>query len=341
MKTGILLTNLGTPEAPTPVAVKKYLAEFLADTRVIELPRWLWLPILHGIILRIRPKKSAKLYQQIWTEEGSPLLAISRQQAQALQNHLDLNFPGKFQVKLAMRYGEPSIKNTLKIFQQNHIHDILIFPLYPQYSATSTASVFDAVFNELKQWRRLPRINSILNYATHPAYIAALATQIQNYWQKQTRGEKLIFSFHGIPQRNVELGDPYEEQCHLTAKLVAEKLKLSDSEWLVVFQSRFGRQKWLTPYCDKTLVELATKNIKTVDVICPGFAADCLETLEEIEEQNAQTFIRAGGRQLNYIPALNAESLHIQALSEIILDHLPMKYMKHSHAKGIEINESN
>jgi ferrochelatase len=337
MKTGILIANLGTPEAPTKVAVKKYLAEFLADSRVVELPRWLWLPILHGIVLRTRPKKSAKLYQQIWTAKGSPLLSISQQQARGLQDYLDQNFPQQFVVNLAMRYGQPNIQKALDSFQQQDIQNILIFPLYPQYSATSTASVFDAVFSTLKNWRKLPSINSILSYATHPAYISALAEKIQTHWQTHPRGEKLIFSFHGIPKRNVQLGDPYESQCHSTAKLLAEKLNLSDSEWLIVFQSRFGRQKWLTPYCDHTLVELAKKNIQTVDVVCPGFAADCLETLEEIVQQNGKIFIQAGGKKLNYIPALNAELSHIKTLSQIILEHLPEISLR----KRYELNEQN
>lgn len=321
-KIGILLINLGTPDAPTASALRAYLAEFLADPRITEMPRWLWWLILHGIILRIRPHKSALKYQKVWTETGSPLLTISQAQKQALEIALKSYFPDiPIQISLAMRYGNPSISSALEELRQANARQILILPLYPQYSATSTASAFDAVSDVFKSWRWLPDIRFISNYHDQIYYINALAIQIKNYWDKQGKADKLLFSFHGIPKRFFLAGDPYYYQCQKTARLVAEKMGLEKEEWQLVFQSRFGREEWLKPYVDYELVELAKTGTKRVDIICPGFAVDCLETLEEINRENRQIFLQAGGKEFHYIPALNDNLEHIQALAELIKQH--------------------
>jgi ferrochelatase len=318
-KIGILITNLGTPSAPTPKALRRYLKEFLSDSRVVEIPRWLWWCILHGIILRIRPRYSAKLYNKILTKDGSPLLHISKKQAQGLQANLDKKFPNQFQVELAMRYGSPSIAEALTKLQRSCIEKLIIFPLYPQYSGVSTGSTFDKVAEHLKTWRSLPAIQFINQYANHESYISALANSIRQHWQQNPPGQTLLFSFHGIPQRNINLGDTYEKLCYQTAQAVAEKLQLDKDQWQVVFQSRFGKQKWLEPYCDLTLQKLAQAGVQSVDIICPGFAADCLETLEEIQIRNQAIYKAAGGQSLNYIPALNDAQDHLTVLTDIIL----------------------
>lgn len=321
-KLGILLVNLGSPEAPTAPAVRKYLAQFLADPRVIEANRLIWWFALHGVILRIRPKRAAHSYQKIWTDNGSPLIHISRLQTQAIQKKLEERFRGHVITDLAMTYGEPSIKSGLESLHKAGARRLLILPLYPQYSATTTAAVFDQVTDVLQGWRWLPDLRMINSYHDHAKYIEALANSIIKQWENNTRGERLLFSFHGIPQRYIDNGDPYFCHCQKTARLVAEKLELSDSEWQVVFQSRFGREPWLQPYCDITLQELPNKGTKSVDIICPGFAADCLETLEEISLQNKELFLEAGGEQFNYIPCLNESDEHIDALCEILTAHM-------------------
>lgn len=311
-KVGILLTNLGTPDAPTASALRRYLGEFLADPSVTELPRWLWLPILHGIILQVRPKRSAKLYQKIWTAAGSPLLVTSQTQMTALTERLPVTFA------LGMRYGRPSIAEGLAKLQQAQVHHIIIFPLYPQYSSATTGSTFKAISTVLKQWRWIPEIHFIADYHDHSAYIEALATSIQAYWQTHGQPEQLLFSFHGTPQRFSLAGDPYHQQCLTTAQLVASQLALPEHRWQVTFQSRFGREAWLQPYTDHTLQALAQQGTRRVDVICPGFAADCLETLEEIDQENRQLFLAEGGQTFHYIPALNASPAHIHALEAIL-----------------------
>lgn len=320
-KLGILLVNLGSPDQPTPSAVRRYLAEFLWDARVVDTPRWLWWPILHGIILRIRPRRSARAYQKVWTDQGSPLVAISILQARAIEKTLQNRFRGNVIVDLAMRYGNPSIKDGLNALRKAGARRLLILPMYPQYSATTTASVFDEVTDALKGWRWLPDLRIINHYHDHPKYIAALAGSIRQHWQQHGRAEKLLFSFHGIPQRYVDSGDPYFCHCHKTARLTAEALQLQADEWQLVFQSRFGREPWLQPYCDKTLQQLPAQGIKSVEVICPGFSADCLETLEEINMENRHLFLKAGGETFHYIPALNDRDEHIDALSEILTAH--------------------
>ena len=321
-KLGILLVNLGSPDAPTTSAVRRYLAQFLSDPRVVESNRFIWWLILHGVILRIRPSRSAKAYKKVWTDNGSPLIHISRLQTQAIQKKLEERFRGHVIADLAMSYGNPSIKSGLEALRKAGARRLLVLPLYPQYSATTTAAVFDEVTRVLKNWRWLPDLRMINQYHDHEKYIEALANSINKQWQENKRGDLLLFSFHGIPQRYVDSGDPYFCHCQKTARLVAEKLKLQDNEWKVVFQSRFGREPWLQPYCSVTLQELAGAGTKSVDIICPGFAADCLETLEEIQMDNKKTFIDAGGETFNYIPCLNDSEDHINAMCEILTAHM-------------------
>jgi len=319
--TGVLVTNLGTPDAPTASALRRYLGEFLADPRVVEVPRFIWWFVLHGFILRTRPKRSAAAYRKIWTESGSPLLAISKKQATAIQKYLDDHTTEKFHVELAMRYGNPSIQSGLKQLQQANAKKIIILPLYPQYSASTTASTFDAVADVLKTWRNIPELHLVKHYHDTPDYIDAVAESITEHWQQTNRAEKLLFSFHGIPKAYFDAGDPYYCECHKTARLVAEKLNLDEEEWILTFQSRFGPKEWLKPYTDTTLKELANSGIKNVDIVCPGFPADCLETLEEINMRYRETFLTDGGDNFTYIPALNDRPAHINALTNIILNH--------------------
>ncbi len=319
--TGILVTNLGTPDAPTPAALRKYLAEFLSDPRVIEVPKFIWWFVLHGFILRTRPQRSAEAYERIWTDEGSPLLTISRKQTEGIQILLDKQIPGPVKVELAMRYGNPSIKYGLEKLRDANAKRVLIFPLYPQYSAATTASTFDAIVAQLKQWRWLPEIRMINHYHDAPAYIQALANSIEQHWQDNPKPEKLLFSFHGLPKHYFLAGDPYHCECHKTARLVAEKLNLNEEEWLITFQSRIGPKEWLKPYTDITVKSLATNGIKSINIICPGFSTDCLETLEEINMQNQSFFIEAGGESFSYIPALNERPEHVKFLSNIICQH--------------------
>lgn len=321
-KLGILLVNLGSPDAPTSSAVRKFLAQFLSDSRVVETNRLIWWLVLHGIILRIRPSRAAKSYKKIWTDNGSPLTHISRLQTQAIQKKLEDRFRGNVIVDLAMTYGKPSIKSGLEALRMAGARRLLVLPLYPQYSATTTAAVFDQLTDVLKNWRWLPDLRMINHYHDHPKYIQALADSIKSQWAKNNRGELLLFSFHGIPQRYVDYGDPYFCHCQKTARLVAENLELKPDEWKVVFQSRFGREPWLQPYCSVTLQELPAAGIKSVDVICPGFAVDCLETLEEIKMENKHLFLEAGGENFNYIPCLNETETHIDALCEVLTAHM-------------------
>lgn len=318
---GVLITNLGTPEAPTVKAIRKYLAEFLWDPRVVEVPRPIWWLILHGIVLRTRPKEKSEAYAKIWTDRGSPLLVISKQQRAALQLALDKTCPEAVQVELAMRYGQPSIPSALNRLKKINARRILILPLYPQYSASTTASTFDAIAKELMQQRWMPELRMVNRYGADEGYINACATQIHNHWQQHRRSKKLIFSFHGLPKRNLELGDPYHCECYQTARLIAEKLELKQEEWQLTFQSRFGKAEWLQPYTIKTLAKLASEGLKSVDVFCPGFSADCIETLDEIDVENREAFLQNGGELFNYISAVNAEPAHIDALTKIVLQH--------------------
>jgi len=318
---GILLSNLGTPDAPTTAAVRRYLAEFLSDQRVIEIPRWKWWPILHGIILRLRPKRVAAAYEKIWTDEGSPLLTTTLRQGHALQQLLDQQPGTPMRVVIGMRYGNPSIASALLQLRDWGATRLLVLPLYPQYSATTTASTFDAVTNELQQWRRVPELRFINDYHGHLGYITALANSIRNHYQQHGTPERLLFSFHGLPERYRTAGDPYYDQALETARQVSSELGLNDEQWQVAFQSRFGREQWLQPYTDETLRSWGRSGLKRVAVICPGFAADCLETVEEIAVENRSYFLDAGGKQLDYIPALNNSPKHIEALTELIKQH--------------------
>ncbi len=318
---GVLLCNLGTPDEPTPRAVRRYLAEFLADPRLVELPRWLWLPILHAVILNIRPRRSAHAYQKVWTPEGSPLRVFSERQRSAIAKQLAAS-PAPLTVALGMRYGSPSIADALNELRAAAIKRLIVLPLYPQYSGPASGSVFDAVSAVVQTWRWVPDLHFISSYFDAPGYITALANSIREYWFEHGRGVRLFFSFHGLPLKFVQAGDPYFSQCHTTARLVAAQLGLNETDWQVVFQSRFGRARWLEPYADVTFAAAARAGLKIIDVVCPGFAADCLETLEEIAIQNAAQFQAAGGSTLRYIPALNARADHIAALTSIIEQNL-------------------
>lgn len=320
--TGILVTNLGTPDAPTVSAVRRYLAEFLSDPRVVEFPRLPWMVILHGIILNTRPHHSAKAYAKIWTDDGSPLLAITKRQVAALQTLLQERLNGPIRVEPAMRYGNPCIASALQKLRQANIRRLLILPLYPQYSASTTASTFDAVANVLKQWRWLPQLRMVMDYHEDEGWLETVTQSIRDHWQQHGRKQKLIFSFHGLPKRFLLNGDPYYCQCHTSARRIAEKLALNSNDWQLVFQSRFGREEWLKPYCDQTLKEWGERGIKSVDIVCPGFSADCLETMEEVAIQNHDIFLSAGGKQYSYIPALNDSPNHMNALVNLIEQNL-------------------
>lgn len=318
VQTAVLLVNLGTPTAPTAAAVRPYLAEFLSDPRVIELPRWQWWPILHGIILRVRPKRSAHAYGRIWDAQGSPLRWHSEALARALQAELG----DAVRVALAMRYGQPAVAPTIAELQRDGVRRLLVLPLYPQYSATSIGSVIDAVADAMKALRWPPELRLINGYHDDTGHIDALASSIERWWATNGRGEKLLISFHGIPERYARAGDPYPEQCRATAHLLASRLQLAAEQWTLSFQSRLGRERWLSPYTDATVRKLAADGVKKLDVVCPGFAVDCLETLEEIGMQNRDFFLAAGGTALRYIPALNTSPTQIASLAALLRRHL-------------------
>ncbi|MBC6906333.1 ferrochelatase [Saccharophagus sp. K07] len=319
---GVLLTNLGTPAAPTAEALRPYLKEFLSDPRVIELPKWKWWPILHGIILRVRPKKSAKLYASVWTEQGSPLMSISLEQTAKLNAYFERKYPGKVRVKLGMRYGEPAIGKVLREFQDEGINRIIVLPLYPQYSGPTVGSTFDAVAQELIHWRWTPELHFINTYHDHPLYIEALANSVKAHIAEHGEPEKLILSYHGMPQRYFDGGDPYYCYCQKTSRLVAEKLGWDKDRYITSFQSQFGKEEWIKPDTSTTLQQLAQNGIKKVAVICPGFSADCLETLEEIGVENKKLFLSAGGESYHYIPALNAGEEHIGVMGTLVGKYL-------------------
>lgn len=320
--TGILLANLGTPDAPTPEALRRYLAEFLWDPRIVDMPRPLWWLILHGFILRVRPKRSAAAYKGVWTEKGSPLMTISRQQTEALSQVLQQRLRGPVVVELGMRYGNPSIASAMERLRAANAQRVLVLPLYPQYSCSTTASTFDAVAATVKTWRLLPELRFVNQYHDDAGYIAALVASIREDWASRERPEKLLFSFHGTPKRFHTQGDPYFCHCHKTARLVAERLGLADDQWVLTFQSIFGREEWLKPYTIEVLRQLAKDGIKSVDVVCPGFSADCLETIEEISVENREAFEKAGGEHFRYIPALNDRHDHIEALATLVQKHI-------------------
>ncbi|MGH8456658.1 MAG: ferrochelatase [Stenotrophobium sp.] len=312
-KTGVLLINLGTPDAPTPAAIRRYLREFLSDRRVVEAPRVLWYPVLYGFILPFRPRRLARAYASVWTNQGSPLLAISQAQATKLRAELGAEIP----VVLGMTYGSPGIAAALAELDAQAVRRIVVLPLFPQYSATTTAAALDLVFRELGTRRWLPELRTINGYHDHPGYIAALASSVRAHWQAHGHGDHLLMSFHGLPQQCVDAGDPYDQQCKETAQLLAQTLQLREGEWSLCYQSRLGALPWLKPYTDEVIVKLATNGTRKLDVICPGFPADCLETLEEVVIRYGAGFRNAGGEALRYIPALNDAPAHIALLRRL------------------------
>ena len=317
---GVLLVNLGTPDEPTTAAVRRYLAEFLWDPRVIEAPRPLWWLILNGIILRTRPKRSAHAYQKVWTPAGSPLMVESRALADALAGRLGSRLGDRVRVELAMTYGNPSIPAALERLRGDNVQRLLVLPMYPQYSATTTASIFERVTRELAQWRWLPELRMVNQYWEEDAYVAAVAGSIAAHWRERGRSH-LLFSFHSIPKRYFVAGDPYHCFCQGTARRVATRLGLADGEWSVGFQSRFGREEWLKPYVDLLLHEYAEQGPKRVTVVCPGFATDCLETLEEIAMQNREAFLAHGGEAFDYVPCLNSSEPQLALYEQVVLRH--------------------
>ena len=320
-KTAILFCNLGTPTAPTASALRRYLAEFLGDSRVVEIPKPIWWLILHGIILRVRPAKSAAKYASIWTEQGSPLLVHTRAQAEGLQQVLSAR-GHHVTVRHAMRYGEPGIAAQLDALKSEGVTRVLVVPAYPQYSGTTTASVFDAFYRWGLKIRQLPEFRFVNRYHDDPGYIAALASTVRAHWQAHGQGELLVMSFHGVPERTLHLGDPYHCECLKTGRLLAEALGLPRDKVCITFQSRFGKAKWLEPYTEPTLIGLAQKGVRKVDVVCPGFTADCLETLEEIQQEAREAFVHAGGQDFHYIPCLNGNAQWIEALANLAEQHM-------------------
>lgn len=321
-KIGVLLTNLGTPDEATPKALKRYLKQFLSDPRVVEVPRLLWWCILNGVILNIRPRRSAKAYATVFTDEGSPLMFHTVRQTQAVQTALTAAGHDNIVVDFAMRYGNPSFASALERLMAQGVRKLLVLPLYPQYSASTSASSFDELARDFMQRRWLPDLRFISHYHDYPAYIDACANRIREHWQVNGMADKLLFSYHGIPKRYLLNGDPYHCECYKTSRLIAEKLGLTKEQYLTTFQSRFGREEWLKPYTDETLKALPTQGVASVQVFCPGFSADCLETIEEIGEENKEYFEHAGGQRYEYISALNDRSDHIAALCQLITDNL-------------------
>lgn len=339
-RTAVVLVNLGSPDAPTPGAVRRYLAEFLSDPRVVEIPALLWKLILHGVVLRVRPARSAAKYAMVWESEGAPLKVHTEKQAKLLRGYLGAQGVHVL-VAYAMRYGKPAIAEVLDALKQRRVERILLLPLYPQYSATTTASVMDAVGAWLAHTRNQPEIRAIKHFHDHSGYIEALAAVIQAYWQKHGRPDKLVISFHGVPKRTLTLGDPYHCECYKTARLLTEWLGLKQEQVMVTFQSRFGKAEWLKPYTFPVLAALATKGVERVDVVCPGFVSDCLETLEEIAIEGKQEFLKHGGKEFHYIPCLNEEDAWIKALADLAQQHLqgwPTHYPEDPLLKEVERN---
>ncbi|EGQ9205727.1 ferrochelatase [Vibrio cholerae] len=314
-KLGILLANLGTPQAPTSQAVKAFLSQFLHDQRVVDMSRWLWCPLLHGIILPTRSPKVAKLYQSIWMDEGSPLMVYSRRQRDKLAEL------SQRPVELGMTYGEPSLLEGVRKLQQQGAEQIVVLPLYPQYSATTTAAVFDGLAKALRQLPVVPELHFIRDYHDHPLYIQALAKSVRASWQLHGQGDLLLCSYHGIPKRYAQNGDIYPEHCQKTTELLAQALGLPQDKVIMTYQSQFGKEEWLQPYTDKTMEALPRQGIKKLDVICPAFSVDCLETLEEIAEQNQEIFLHSGGEAFHYVPCLNDSQSHIELMAALVKAH--------------------
>ncbi|EKO3721056.1 ferrochelatase [Vibrio metschnikovii] len=311
-KLGVLLANLGTPDEPTPKAVKRFLSQFLHDHRVVDLTRWIWCPLLHGVILPLRSPRVAKLYQSVWMDEGSPLLVYSKRQQEKLQQRLD------YPVELGMTYGNPSLLSGVQALRDQGVEKIIVLPLYPQYSATTTAAVFDGLAKAMKTQRVIPEIDFITDYHDHPLYIRALADKVRSSWSEKGQGDVLICSYHGIPKRYADNGDIYPQHCQQTTHLLAQELGLSDQQVMMTYQSQFGKEEWLQPYTDKTMQALPSQGMKKIDILCPAFSVDCLETLEEISEENKHLFLEAGGEAFNYIACLNDSDLHIEMMVDLI-----------------------
>lgn len=321
-KTGILLVNLGSPEAATPAAVRAFLREFLSDPFVVEIPRPLWWLILNLFVLTTRPRASAQRYAQIWTPEGSPLKVHTERQTRMLRGYLGEQLKQPHIVEYAMRYGRPSIRTQLDALKARGCDRILLLPLYPQYSASTTATVFKAAFDALGTMRNQPELRTVRHFHDHPGYIKAAAQAIQDYWFRNGRGDHLVLSFHGVPRRTLDLGDPYHCECLKSGRLIAEQIGLKPDCYSITFQSRFGRAEWLKPYTAVAIAGLAKKKVARVDVACPGFVADCLETLEEIALEAKTTFLNAGGREFHFIPCLNERDDWMHALADITLKHV-------------------
>lgn len=314
---GVLLVNLGTPDQPTPVGVKRFLKQFLSDQRVVDTSPWIWYPVLNGIILPFRSPKVAKLYQSIWMDGGSPLLVYSQRQREALEAKLSLP------VELGMTYGNPSFTAGLDRLEQRGVDSVIVLPLYPQYSATTTAAVYDGVAQALAKRRVLPELTFIRDYFHHPLYIKALAESVRSSWQKNGRGDYLLCSYHGIPKRYADNGDIYPKHCELTTQLLAQELGLEKAQFGMTYQSRFGREEWLQPYTDSQLNALPKNGVKRLDLLSPAFSVDCIETLEELAEEGKETFISAGGEQFNLIPCLNDSDLHIEMMAALVKSKTP------------------
>ena len=319
---GILLVNLGTPDAPTPRALRPYLKEFLSNSRVIEIPRWVWWLVLNGVILNTRPKKSAEKYALIWTPEGSPLKVHTERQTRLLLGFIGERIKPVPLVEYAMSIGNPSISKVLARMKQHRCERILVLPLYPQYAASSTAATLDKVFTQLRKMRNVPAIRTVKHYHDHPGYINALAQNVRDYWMKTGKPDKLVMSFHGVPRFTLDKGDPYHCECQKTGRLLAEALNLGTSQFQICFQSRFGKTEWLKPYTTEILEQLGKQNARRIDVVCPGFVSDCLETLEEIAMEGRTTFVQAGGQEFHYIPCLNERDDWIHVLADIALANL-------------------
>ena len=326
MKTAVIITNLGTPSQPTKRSIRQFLSQFLADQRVVEIPKIVWYPLLYGIILPLRAGRLTKDYQALWQQGDSPLRLVTQQQTAKLQQTLTEHYPTNTPaVAHAMTYGDPNLADVIAKMEQQDVKHFLILPLYPQYSATTTGAVYDQLARLTLQQRNIPQIHVIKDYHDNPHYIAALAESVKQHWREHQPGDRLLMSFHGIPQRCVDLGDPYYQQCQTTAQLLANELALDNDQWSISFQSRFGKAQWLSPYTDDILAKWGAEAVKKVDVICPAFAADCLETLEEIDQASRQVFIQAGGESFHVIPCLNDQPKHITMMAALVQQYLPQR----------------
>ena len=343
--TGVLLTNLGTPEAPTAKALRPYLKQFLSDPRVVEVPRLIWWLILNGIILNTRPRRSAEAYSEVWTERGSPLLYHLMDQVSGVEERLKARFGQHIMVRGAMRYGNPAIPNVLQDLFDAGIQRLVVLPLYPQYAGPTTGSTYDEIATDFLKRRWLPDFRFISQYCADPGYIGALVDSIRKHWEEHGKADRLVFSYHGSPERYLQNGDPYHCQCHKTTRLVAEQLELAPDSYMTTFQSRFGREEWLKPYTDETLKTLPGEGIRSLQIICPGFSADCLETIEEIGMENRDYFLDAGGERYEYIPCLNASPAHLDAITDRLSRELmgwenpaydPQQTQSEALAKGAE-----